>query len=477
MFCCAQQVRGDPKQQAARQLTSKIVSQRKQTLQGMKDVRADPVRIMHILRDFCRQMLAYSSSPASNSFSYSASIHSTATVSSAVRAALPVGPTKSQQHKGDQLAVSCVLQLLQKVEAVLPQLRAQEAGNVLWACAKLSLNPDLAVPGLTARLISKVAEDEFAVAQNLSNTVWAVATLTDAGQLAPVDLAVVSTMFTRFMAFVSDPFTERSANSQEVANLLWAAATLELRLEVSALDRLCAHLVQLVQQPSTKAQVNEQVVANALWSFYKLRHSPEPARLSSLLAHFRSLFALQGRQPKLQAISNVVLAMAGLGFGQSSHVVEDLAHRLLITDRADLVSQDVCNVTWLAVNVLDTATFRLFWNIILSRFHGKVSTPDITQLYQALYKLQPPSYNLTWQQLRQQLTDALGPLPGRPSQLSPALHNVLQELQLEHRQDVTMSGYTADAVMRQKADSNSNILLSTLGPEDWITNVPNRCVL
>lgn len=412
--------------------------------------------------------------------------------------------------------MSWVLQLLQKVEAVLPQLRAQEAGNVLWACAKLSLNPDLAVPGLTAKLISTVAEDEFAVAQNLSNTVWAVATLTDAGQLAPVDLAVVSTMFTRFMAFVFYPLTERSANSQEVSNLLWAAATLnlrleatvlhklyahlvqliqhpvtqatvtsqavsnalwaaatlELRLEALALDRLCAQLVQLVQQPSTKARVDGQVVANALWSFYKLRHSPEPARLSSLLAHFCNLFTLQGRQPKSQAISNVVLAMAG--FGQSSHVVEDLAHRLLITDRADLVSQEVCNVIWsLAVlNVLDTATFRLFWKILLSRFHGQMSGPGVRQLYQALYKLQPPSYNLTWQQLRQEVINTLGPVHLDHSQQSPALHSMLQTLQLEHRQDVAFSGYTAEAVLRQKADNGSNLLLVILNAKSYLTNVP-----
>ena len=49
-LCCAQQ--------AARELTSKIISCRKQALQDMKDVKADPGGIMHILRGFCRQVLA-----------------------------------------------------------------------------------------------------------------------------------------------------------------------------------------------------------------------------------------------------------------------------------------------------------------------------------------------------------------------------------------------------------------------------------
>ena len=108
---------------------------------------------------------------------------------------------------------------------MLPQLRAQQASNVLWACAKLSLNPDSAVSGLTAQLIGTVAAAEHIVAQDISNTVWAVAILKDAGQLATVDMEMVSSMCTRFMDSVNSQLTDKPAKSQEVSNLLWAAAT------------------------------------------------------------------------------------------------------------------------------------------------------------------------------------------------------------------------------------------------------------
>ena len=89
-----------------------------------------------------------------------------------------------------------------------------------------------------------------------------------------------------------------------------------------------------------------------------MRHCPEPAQVSSLLVHFSSQFAIQSRQPSLQSIINVVLAMAGFECEQTSHVVKELAHRLVDEHRADLVPQEVCNVLWsLAVlNVLDIAT-------------------------------------------------------------------------------------------------------------------------
>lgn len=238
------------------------------------------------------------------------------------------------------------------------------------------------------------------------------------------------------------------------------------------LDKLCAYLVHLTQQPSTKATVTAQHVSNTLWSFHNMCHSPKPAHLSSLLAHFCSLLAIQNRQPRSQSISNTLLAMAGLGCEQPSHVVKDLAHRVLVTDRADLVPQHLCNTVWslAMLNVLDMATFKLFWSIIVSRCHGNVSAPHVTQLYQALYKLQPPSNDLTWQQLRQEVTATLGPLRLNPSQRSPALHNVLQALQLEHSQDVVLSGYTAEAVLKRKAGSDRDVLLVILTAERWFTN-------
>ena len=242
------------------------------------------------------------------------------------------------------------------------------------------------------------------------------------------------------------------------------------------LDKLCAYLVHLVQQPSATADVQAQPVANALLSCYKLRHQPEPAHLSNLLAHFSSLLSVHGRQPTSQAISNVVLATAGLGVMQFSHVMKDLAHGLVATNRADILPQTACNVVWsLAVlDVLDASTFKMFCSIIFSRCHGQLSAQDVTQLYQALYKLQPPSSDSTWDQLRQEVTATLGPLRLTPSQQSPALHAVLQTLQLQHRRDVALTGYKAEAMLQQRAGTGRTMLLVTVSTDDHLTNIPDR---
>lgn len=126
------------------------------------------------------------------------------------------------------------------------------------------------------------------------------------------------------------------------------------------------------------------------------------------------------------------------------------------------------------LNILDIDTFKLVWSAILSRCQGKVAVQNVKQLYQALYKLQPPSYDLTWQQLRQELTDMLGPLHLVRSQQSAALHAVLQTLRLDHTRDVPFSAYRAEAMLRQRAGGNRAMLLVILNAEDQLTNISNR---
>ena len=151
--------------------------------------------------------------------------------------------------------------------------------------------------------------------QAVSNVLWAAAAL---------DLRLAATMPDKMFAYlvhlVQHPSTKATVTAQNISTALWAAATLNLRLTPTVPDKLCAHMVHLVQQPSTKASVDAQAISNALWSLHRIRRSPVPAHLSSLLAHFSSLFRVQGRQPASQNMSNVVLAMAGLGHEQSSHV-------------------------------------------------------------------------------------------------------------------------------------------------------------
>ena len=95
------------------------------------------------------------------------------------------------------------------------------------------------------------------------------------------------------------------------------------------------------------------------------------------------------------------------------------------------------------LDVLDIATLKLFWSIIVTKFHGKVAAQGVRPLYQALYKVKPLSDDSAWQQLKQEMTGTLGPVHLVPSQQS-SIHAVLQTLQLEHSQDVPFSVYTAE---------------------------------
>ena len=302
-------------QQAVREFSSKIVFQRKQAIQKLKHVRSDPVCTLQILTELCGQMLAYSSSPASNFIHYSTCLHSTATVFCASQAAM--GPAQSHQQASRQMVVDCVAQLLQKVQAVLPQLRAQEASNILWSCARLTFNPDSVVPRITLNLMSTVVEDQSAVAQNLSNAVWAVATLKDAGQLAHIDMIVIDNYHHHVYTFHGlcvYPSNKSLCQQPKCVQFLWAAAALDLSLAPTMLDMLCAYLVHLVQQPLTKANVVHSMLPMPYGPATNCAISLSQCTCSSFckLAHFSSLCTVHGRQPNCQNISNVVLATASL---------------------------------------------------------------------------------------------------------------------------------------------------------------------
>ena len=72
------------------------------------------------------------------------------------------------------------------------------------------------------------------------------------------------------------------------------------------------------------------------------------------------------------------------------------------------------------------------------------------------------------------MTAKLGPLHLDPSQHASALHSVLHTLQLEHRQNVALSGYTAEAVLEQKSDSGISVSVAILSKEAFFENIPDR---
>lgn len=101
------------------------------------------------------------------------------------------------------------------------------------------------------------------------------------------------------------PETLSAANSQEVANVLWALATLEQQMPPQQLHQLVDAFV------SQAAKAVPQEISNTVWALGKLGHQLPPPQLTVLLTAFTAEGML-GRA-KAQDIANLLLGTAYMG--------------------------------------------------------------------------------------------------------------------------------------------------------------------
>jgi len=111
---------------------------------------------------------------------------------------------------------------------MLPDVGAQAVSNILWSSAKLGLNPDAFVPGMTDPLVvellqlTKVKPRHQPNAQDCSNFVWALASLSH----EPADKGFIKAICNSFVMLTKCHDDSKRPTALNCANFLWALASL-----------------------------------------------------------------------------------------------------------------------------------------------------------------------------------------------------------------------------------------------------------
>ena len=247
---------------------------------------------------------------------------------------------------------------LLQLKPLLPDIEARQISNILWSSAKLGLNPDAYVPGMTDALAAKLlqlAKDEARHqpnAQNCANFMWALATLGH----EPADKGLADAVCAHFARLIRHHDDTKRPNAQEVANLLWALATLGHEPADKGLaDAVCNHFARLIRHHDAQRQPNAQGVANFMWALATLGHGPADEGLADAVCnHFARLIGHHDAQkrPTSQAVSNIMWALASLGHYPADRGLVDAVfdHFVMLIRHHDAqkrpTSQHVSNVMW-----------------------------------------------------------------------------------------------------------------------------------
>ena len=337
------------------------------------------------------------------------------------------------KEQAEQNLRSFTARMLKRLHPLLPAVGVRLTANVLWSSAKLGLNPDALVPGMTDSLAQQFVADMNAVnGQDFAAVLVACAQL----QLSPCQGALFQAICGRLAVVDLSNF-----NPQNVSNILHSLATLPAAApSVEMLDALCQRFGVLLnghQATSGPDELpNSQNIANTIWALNKLKY--EPADELAMVGRTTALCCL-GQQPIPQDISTVLLACAELRLPVTQTESEDLASVLLHSKSQLGMRQMYSNTVWsLAVlGHLRQAQFALALDhlIALSVSHGGLSQPSVVtniemrQLYQALDWLQPhptapAQQQSAWSSLQGSCTgqdpDLCRPMPAVMTEVSSA---------------------------------------------------------
>ncbi len=377
---------------------------------------------------------------------------------------------------------------LLQLKPMLPIVEARQISNILWSSAKLGLNPDAFVPGMTDALAAKLlqvtkgAARRHPNAQEAATFLWALATLGH----EPADKGLVDVVCKHSAGLIKHHDDSKQPNAQDCANLLWALATLgHYPTDKGLVDAVCNHFVMLIRHHDARQRPFSQGVSNVMWALAELNHAPPDGAASAILEWFTELCKLTGQEPNAQELSNILLACAVLRFKVKGHVRLALVDGLLRLGRASCHKQHYCNAAWSSA-VLDMLSVDTF-SLILERLqplpvadqaHDVLLRQDLSQLYQALDSLQPlPSAAV---QHLQELMSSLGPRPllleRTAAELSASKHlcAALGKLGLAFTTNVSLSGYRAAAVLQPHDGVTVPVVLVTK-PFERFRNKDGRC--
>ena len=347
-----------------------------------------------------------------------------------------------------------IARMLRRLQPLLPAIGARIAANVLWSSAKLGLDPDALVPGMTDSLAQQfMADMDTASAQNFANVLVACAKL----HLNPRKGALFKAMCGQVAVSDLSIF-----GSQHVANILHSLATLPAA-EPSGemLDGLCQRFGVLLNRRQASNRPSElptaQHIANTMWALSKLKYAPADELALSMVNRMVALCHVPWQQPTPQAISNFLRACAELSVPMEQVDTDSLASFLLSSNKRQGTGQNIANTAMsLAVTGhLCQAQFTLMLDqmLALSVNHQELPEMQMRQLYQALDWLEPPSSTCMLQgDAWLNLKDKLGRLGARPADVHPnfgaqLICSALTQLTLRYKATPVIRGYRTAALL------------------------------
>ncbi|KAL3149824.1 hypothetical protein ABBQ38_013645 [Trebouxia sp. C0009 RCD-2024] len=190
---------------------------------------------------------------------------------------------------------------VQSLQPLLADMHAQGFSTVLWSSAKLGLDPDAVVPGMTHHLILRLLklidvseEKQRPNAQEAANVLWALATM---GHQAAAEM--VNAVCLHFARLTQHADAKQRPTAQAAAITLWALASMGHQAAAEVLDSVTTHFAHLVGSPNVKQRPDAQAVSNVVWALGTLKHTPRDVRLLDVfLAYFHVLLRSEDQRTR-----------------------------------------------------------------------------------------------------------------------------------------------------------------------------------
>ena len=235
------------------------------------------------------------------------------------------------------------LDLIRRLPDLEGKLLSKHVTSVWWAHAVVGVVPDDATRAALGRELERLADDFEP--RNVSNAVWAIATL--GIQPTREEWTILNDIIARTYDESPDlPPERRTIVPQNVSNTLWAFAKIGRAPEEDARVALDAAVRRHARA------MNSQEIANSVYALGVLGHSPGAAAEAALAGAARVALRVASRDGEStpsritpQSLSNMLYGLAAMGtrlnaqtWAAADAAVEKLAPRMCM--------QDVCIILW-----------------------------------------------------------------------------------------------------------------------------------
>ena len=420
---------------------------------------SSPEKVMEAYYRCMDQMCCYSEKQL-NSIHISAIVHGTNKLWAAA-GARHSGLCGEQQ--AEQKLRDFIVRMLERLQPLLPAVRAPAAAGVLWSSAKLRLNPDALVPGITDSLGQRFMVDmDTASLHNMAHVLMACAKL----HLSPCQGALQKAILARMAVADSS-----SLDGQQVANRLHSLAMITAAApSIQLIESLCKRFGTLLTSRQAVELPNAQSIVTTISALNKLRFAPADELAMSMVGRMVALCHMPGQQPAPQVVSNFLLACADLSVLVKQTDAESLVSILLGSSRHQVAQQvNPCTARSLAMlgclhnQTLDKLIELISFEMLMP---SSLSDYGLYQLYQALDWLQPVASKDaqlvdTWVCVKAKI-GKLGPRPvpsSVPYEETELVHAALTQLRLRFAAETFISTYWAAAIVEPR-HSGSSIILS-----------------